>query len=79
MSEEDKAPYETKAQKRKGDYEKQMKDYNKKQGTSANGVADDEDAEEANDEENEATGEDDAELRMMMMKKMKSMAGLDMK
>ncbi|XP_039007817.1 high mobility group B protein 1-like [Hibiscus syriacus] len=59
MSEEDKAPYEAKAQKRKGDYEKQMKDYHKKQGTSANGVADDEDAEEANDEENEATGEDD--------------------
>ncbi|KAE8728545.1 HMG1/2-like protein [Hibiscus syriacus] len=58
MSEEDKAPYEAKAQKRKGDYEKQMKDYNKKQGTSANGVAD---AEEANDEENGASGEDDDE------------------
>ncbi|KAK8480040.1 hypothetical protein V6N11_020986 [Hibiscus sabdariffa] len=61
MSEEDKAPYEAKARKRKADYEKQMKDYNKKQETSANGAADDEDAEEANDVENEASGGEDEE------------------
>ncbi|KAK8577349.1 hypothetical protein V6N13_027628 [Hibiscus sabdariffa] len=61
MSDEDKAPYEAKARKRKADYEKQMKDYNKKQETNANGAADDEDAEEANDVENEASGGEDEE------------------
>ncbi|KAG8484056.1 hypothetical protein CXB51_022986 [Gossypium anomalum] len=57
MSEEEKGPYEVKAQKRKAEYEKQMKDYNKKQEISANGR----DAEEVNDEENEGSGEEEEE------------------
>ncbi|KAB2013770.1 hypothetical protein ES319_D09G179300v1 [Gossypium barbadense] len=57
MSEEEKGPYEVKAQKRKVEYENQMKDYNKKQEISANGR----DAEEVNDEENEGSGEEEEE------------------
>ncbi|XVE97075.1 hypothetical protein REPUB_Repub02eG0279500 [Reevesia pubescens] len=51
MSEEEKGPYEAKAEKRKADYEKQMKIYNKKQESSANGMGDDDDGDELNEEQ----------------------------
>ncbi|XWS55539.1 hypothetical protein CRYUN_Cryun09bG0008700 [Craigia yunnanensis] len=58
MSEEEKGPYETKAEKRKADYEKQMKVYDKKQESSANnGKGHDGEGEGVNDDEDEASGE----------------------
>ncbi|XVE97076.1 hypothetical protein REPUB_Repub02eG0279500 [Reevesia pubescens] len=47
----EKGPYEAKAEKRKADYEKQMKIYNKKQESSANGMGDDDDGDELNEEQ----------------------------
>ncbi|XP_022767715.1 high mobility group B protein 1-like isoform X2 [Durio zibethinus] len=58
MSEEEKVPYGAKAGKRKAEYEKQMKVYNKKQESSANGMGDDEEDEEVHDEEDVASGEE---------------------
>ncbi|PQQ06928.1 high mobility group B protein 1-like isoform X1 [Prunus yedoensis var. nudiflora] len=59
LSDAEKAPYEAKAAKRKAEYEKQMKAYNKKQESGADDG--DEESErsrsEVNDEEDEASGE----------------------
>ncbi|KAF3448903.1 hypothetical protein FNV43_RR10303 [Rhamnella rubrinervis] len=72
MSSAEKAPYEAKAAKRKADYEKQMKAYNRKQEGTANNddeesdrskseVSDEEDEEEKQPEEEEDEGEDEDE------------------
>ncbi|XP_018826262.1 high mobility group B protein 1-like isoform X3 [Juglans regia] len=55
MSDAEKAPYEAKAAKRKSDYEKLMKAYNKKQESTAD------DENEGNDEEDEASAEQEEE------------------
>ncbi|XP_041027649.1 high mobility group B protein 1-like isoform X4 [Juglans microcarpa x Juglans regia] len=55
MSDAEKAPYEAKAAKRKSDYEKLMKAYNKKQESTAD------EENEGNDEEDEASAEQEEE------------------
>ncbi|EOY07223.1 hypothetical protein QUC31_011456 [Theobroma cacao] len=58
LSEDEKAPYEAKAAKRKADYEKQMNAYNRKQETAANGEESEKSKSEVNDEDDEASGEE---------------------
>ncbi|KAK4766737.1 hypothetical protein SAY87_008379 [Trapa incisa] len=65
MSEAEKAPYEAKAAKKKAEYEKLIKAYNKKQESPADGgdeeseVNDEDEEEEAQEEEEEEDDEDD--------------------
>ncbi|QCE03670.1 high mobility group protein B1 [Vigna unguiculata] len=57
----EKAPYEAKAAKRKAEYEKLMKAYDKKQASSADDDESDKSKSEVNDEDDEASAEDHQE------------------
>ncbi|XP_020229132.1 high mobility group B protein 1 isoform X1 [Cajanus cajan] len=59
LSTAEKAPYEAKAAKRKVEYEKLMKAYDKKQASSADDDESDKSKSEVNDEDDDASGEED--------------------
>lgn len=63
MSDAEKAPYEAKAGKKKSEYEKLMKAYNKKEDTAADDVEEESDRSksEVHDEEEEASAEEEDE------------------
>ncbi|KAK7382428.1 hypothetical protein VNO80_01279 [Phaseolus coccineus] len=61
LSSAEKAPYEAKAAKRKVEYEKLMKAYDKKQASSADDDESDKSKSEVNDEDDEASAEDHQE------------------
>ncbi|BAT97367.1 high mobility group B protein 1 [Vigna umbellata] len=61
LSSAEKAPYEAKAAKRKAEYEKLMKAYDKKQASSADDDESDKSKSEVNDEDDEASAEDHQE------------------
>ncbi|KAB1224334.1 High mobility group B protein 1 [Morella rubra] len=63
LSDAEKAPYEAKAAKRKTEYEKLMKAYNKKQESTTDDGDEESDRSksEVNDEDDEATAEDEEE------------------
>ncbi|XP_057974451.1 HMG1/2-like protein isoform X4 [Malania oleifera] len=61
LTDDEKAPYISKAEKRKADYEKTMKAYNKKQAEAPKAVEEDEDSDKSRSEVNDDEDDEDEE------------------